>query len=311
MIISEHQVAELLDANGLGALRSLRQVLPERADPIFIVNRELVLRVGVRDPDRRRFVKEANIYRRLHGLAVPTPRVYALDTSRSVLPCDALFLERLDGRDALEVWPVLDSIERQRLSFDLGRALATAHSERYARYGGLADDGTLGRVDNWRTYLLDKAGETLLDLWGHEGLPQPLLYGAEDYLRRSAIPDHPPGSLIQGDFGLHNVLLARAREGWQVSGLLDFQWAMAGDAEYEFATGLLLEPDDVNPLSQPFLRGYRSVRHLSDDWTRRVAAYRLIYHLSLCRDVCQLYAGDLAMLRYHRGMIVDILKEWL
>ena len=43
----------------------------------------------------------------------------------------------------------------------------------------------------------------------------------------------------------------------------------------------------------------------------RTAAYRRVYHLALCADVCRVYGADPEMLRYHRGMIVDILKAWV
>lgn len=91
--------------------------------------------------------------------------------------------------------------------------------------------------------------------------------------------------------------------------IVRLEWALAADAEFEFATGLLVEPDEVNPLVDPFLAGYRSRRPLIEGWEQRTKVYRLIYHLTLCAVVCRFYYADPQMLRYHRGMIVDILKQ--
>lgn len=309
MTLTNIQIATLLEQHRLGPLRNWRQMESDRCRHIYLVNGDIVLRVNAREPGSTKFRKEAAIYRQLCGTPLPVPQVLGLDISRRTVPYDVLMLERLEGRNGMEVWSTLDQTAREQLSYDMGHWLATVHTQRYGRYGGY-DERTrqLGTSDNWRSYLLDKAAESLIALWQCEGLPAALLYGVEDYLMRATIPTRPTPVLVHGDFGLHNVLLARDGRGWRVSGLFDFEWALVGDAEYEFATGLLVEPDEVNPLPSPFLQGYRSVRPMETGWERRSAVYRLIYHLALCAAVWQSYSGDPFMLRYHRGMIVDILK---
>jgi hygromycin-B 7''-O-kinase len=313
MTITDTHIATLLDRHGLGPLRSWRRLERGEVNPTYIVNGDMVLRLNAREPDTIKFRKEAAIYRQLaHETNLPVPRVLALDTCHDLLPCDLLLLERLEGRNGLDLWPMLDAAAKEQISYELGRTLATLHERDYRSYGGFDEaTGSMGESDNWRTYLLDKAAEILLELWQRDGLPAVLLYGAEDYLLRAALPHRPPAVLVHGDFGLHNILLAPDGGGWRISGLFDFEWALAGDAEYEFATGLLVEPDEVNPLARPFMQGYRSLRPLDEGWEHRSAVYRLVYHLALCAVVCRFYSGDVSMLRYHRGMIVDILKEWV
>lgn len=311
-MITAEQLAAFLEAHDLGPLRAWRALDAPQGEQAYLLNESLVLHLADADAPGQRLRKEAAIYAVLRDTGLPVPSVAALDTSRAELPCEALLLERAPGRPALELWPTLSDDARRRISHELGRMLAQLHGVACAGYGGFhASVGRLGGSEHWRTYLLDKVAGIMLDLWQHEGLPPPLLYGAEGYLMRAPLPARPPAALVHGDFGLHNVQLARMGGAWRVSGISGFRWALAADPEYEFATGLLVEPDEVNPLADPFLRGYRSVRALDEGWRLRTAAYRLVYHLALCADVCRLYNADPEMLRYHRGMIVDILKAWV
>ncbi len=273
----------------------------------------MLLRLDDSEPERVRLRKEAMLYRRLADeTTLPVPRVLALDTSHAILPYDVIILEWLPGIRALDIWEQLDLTAQQQISYDLGQALARLHSVTCAGYGGFdQQSGALGYAADWQRYLLDRAAETLVVLWQCEGLPAPLLEGAERYLLRTFIPVMPPPAIVHGDFGLHNALVEQRGAIWRLRGLVDFEWSLAADAIYEFATGLLVEPDAVNPLPASFLAGYRSLRLLDADWVQRSAVYRLIYHLALCSLVCRCYNRDPQMMRYHRSMIVDILKAYI
>jgi aminoglycoside phosphotransferase (APT) family kinase protein len=311
-MISAAQLASLLEAHGLGPLRAWRLMEEAEGDETYLLNESLVLQLGGAEGASDHLRKEAAVAALLRDTGLPVARVVALDETHTAVPSDALLLERVPGRPALALWPTLSDEAQQRISYELGRLLAQLHGVSCAGFGGFyAAIGRFGGSEHWRAYLLDKVASIMLDLWQHSGLPAPLLYGAESYLLRAPIPDQPPAALVHGDFGLHNVLLARGGGAWRVSGIGGFRWALAADPEYEFATGLLVETDEVNPLPEPFLRGYRAVRPLDEGWRLRTAAYRLVYHLALCADVCRFYGADPEMLRYHRGMIVDILKAWV
>jgi aminoglycoside phosphotransferase (APT) family kinase protein len=311
-MITAAQLAALLEAHDLGPLRAWRLLEAGESDEAYLLNESIVLQLGGPDGGSEHLRKEAAVAALLRDTGLPVQRVVAFDDSRAALPVDVLLLERVPGRPALALWPTLSDDAQQRISHELGRLLAQLHRVECAGYGGFhAAIGRFGGSEHWRIYLLDKVAGIMLNLWRSDALPAPLLYGAESYLLRAPIPERPPSALVHGDFGLHNALLARVGGAWRVSGIAGFRWALAADPEYEFATGLLVEPDEVNPLPEPFLRGYRSLRPLDEGWRLRTAAYRLVYHLALCADVCRLYDSNQEMLRYHRNMIVDILKVWV
>ncbi len=310
---SDAYIATFLDRYGLGRLKYW-QILDSSTDnPTCIVNGDMLLRLDVRESTRYRFRKEAALFRRLRvETDLPVPEVLALDTSRRIFPYDTLLLERLPGQNGLLVWPQLDAVAHWQISYDMGQALALFHRLGCSAYGGFDHQtGKQGYAPDWQMYLLDRVAEILVDLWHCGKLPSTLLEAVESYVVRAYIPALPPPVLVHGDYGLHNVLLERSGASWHLSGLLDLEWTLAADSEFEFATGLLIEPDEANPLSSPFLQGYRHIRPLLDGWEQRSRIYRMIYHLNLCNVVCQSYDSNPAWLRYHYTMINDILEAGL
>src|SRR5262245_17689254 len=106
-MFTEKQLAELLEIHGLGPLRNYQRIRRGEVNPTFLINGTIMLRVNAREPESDKFYKEAAIYRRLAVESdLPTPRLLALDTSRRTLPYDLLLLERLEGRNALDLWPI-------------------------------------------------------------------------------------------------------------------------------------------------------------------------------------------------------------
>lgn len=312
MTLTTLQIALLLEHTGLGPLRNWRCLETTGDANSYLINGDILLDANDQEPRNGMLRKEVAVYQQLAQTDVPVPRILALDFSQRIVPYDVVFYERIEGRNGLEVWATLDPNAQEHISYAMGHILGTIHNQHYQRYGGYDERSrSFGTTDNWRSYLLDKGADSLITLWQCEGLPVALLYGAEDYFMRATIAARPTPALVHGDFGLHNVVLARSGDSWRISGVSNFAWALAGDAEYEFATGFLIEPDEVNPLATPFLHGYRSIRPLSNGWQQRSAVYRLIYHMTLCATVWKTFGGDPAMLRYHRGMIVDILKAGL
>lgn len=309
-MLTEAQIKALMAVHRLGQLWSWHRIWRDSIHPTILINNTLVLRFYTCEASSLTFQKEVALYHRLQRETdLPLPRVLVFDTSQTILPYDVLILKNPPGMIALDVWRQLDPAAQWHVSHDLGQALAALHSVACAGYGGLnVQTGTLGVATDWQLYLLDKTAQVMVELWQYAALPLPLLEAAEEYILHSYLPSTPPAVVVHGDYGLHNALIMRHDATWNLSGLLNFEWALAADPEYEFATGLLVEPDEVNPLASPFLLGYRQRRRLVSGWEQRSLVYRLIYHLTLCNVICQSYQSDPRMLAYHRGMIIDILE---
>lgn len=305
------RIAELLQKHGLGSLQEWRVLEAGYNESIYLINQVVVLHVAAGALAHGSFAKLAAVLQRLstvEGLA--SERLVAYEHCDDVnMPGEYLLTVREPGIAALDCWQQIDLPDQQRLSAAMGEALARLHSIDWPAYGGYNPQSAgLGRGADWREYLLDRASEALMQLWSYQGLPMPLLDSIEHALAMADIPRRPRPAFIHGDYGLHNAIVILDEHGWRLNGISGLRSALAGDAEYEFATGLLIEPDEVNPLEAPFLSAYRAVRPLERGWQQRSAVYRLIYHLALCAYIWMEHAGNPVMLQYHRSRLIDALK---
>ncbi|MCU0515050.1 MAG: phosphotransferase, partial [Anaerolineae bacterium] len=80
--------------------------------------------------------------------------------------------------------------------------------------------------------------------------------------------------LVHGDYNFENVL----HEGGELTGILDFEWAKAGDPAWDFKLHEQWE-DDCPGCRAPLYAGYASVRPPDETHFVRAAWYRLLMHL--------------------------------
>ena len=99
--------------------------------------------------------------------------------------------------------------------------------------------------------------------------------------RLGALDDDP--RLVHGDFNRRNLLLRREPAGWQVAGVLDWEFAVSGSPLADLGSFLRYEKPHA-PLAEPhFSEGYRSAGgRLPADW-RPLA--RLLALAALCESL--------------------------
>jgi aminoglycoside phosphotransferase (APT) family kinase protein len=311
MYFTVARIAELLQKHDLGILQEWRILESRAAESVYLINQVVVLHLAAGADAQGRLAKVAAMLRFLACIdEIPCERLVAYEPyGDDSVAGSYLFALREPGLPAIDCWHQIDSLNQRRLSLRMGVALARLHHLSWADYGGYNPaTGGLGRFDDWREYLLDRAAEALTQLWGCQGLPVVLLNAIEQFLAVADLPRRPRPAFVHGDYGLHNAIVIQENGHWRLHCLTGWHAALSGDTEYEFATGLLVEPDEVNPLAEPFLSGYRELRPLEQGWEQRSAVYRLIYHLALCAFIWREHAGNPVMLHYHRSRLIDALK---
>jgi aminoglycoside phosphotransferase (APT) family kinase protein len=194
----------------------------------------------------------------LHALlrertTVPVAAVHAFDDSRTLLPRDWLLMERLPGA------PLSDgpSCDPDRILEETGRCLAQVHAVTADRFGYLGEHRPMEPQATWPeafrvmwTSLLDDCAAV-----GH--------YNATEVRRLAGLLDEHlaafdrpvPASLLHMDIWSQNLLVG---PGGGLSGIVDWDRALWGDPEIEFAVL------DYCGISRPaFWRGYGRRREQS------------------------------------------------
>jgi aminoglycoside phosphotransferase (APT) family kinase protein len=273
-MISSKDIAAIWKAHGLGRVERISPTASGSRNESYIVNHEFFIRFNTLDPAIPKFRNERVAYEILGSSTLPVPSLIAFDESRSIVPVDYIILTRLPGESITETWQQFSPARRQELAWSAGEMLARIHEHKVSGFGKLRDlDHPFPTwADCVHDYANRQASEaTILGLLGsdvHARLGQ-VLDDASELL----------GNVIQGvvvhsDFHYENILQTEG----QISGIVDFEWALAGDPSYDFLTAATR--DEMMPGSEElFEAGYQSVRPIDAEHRKRVEIYELFYEV--------------------------------
>jgi hypothetical protein len=203
---------------------------------------------------------------RLRAAGLPALEVYAVDLSRRRLPFDCELLEAARGVSLREFDHDDDALSP--LLTRLGTFLARVHQIDVGGHGLLVPDHeTRGTCPSWPSYLNNHLDRHLAICRDINAISQTECATIRR-LFDDRLPELTTMSLLHGDPGNHNVFVA----GGEVSCLIDWEDAVAGDPVYEVAFWATFHPERRH---QAFLDGYFG-EHLSDpDFSDRFWLYFL------------------------------------
>jgi hygromycin-B 7''-O-kinase len=172
-------------------------------------------------------------------LSLDTPRLVAagrLDAWPYVV------ITRLPGIPLDQIWNALAAADRRSLSAQLGCALRELHA---VPLGGLADVPVL--ADRWSRLVSRSVDETIAH-HRRQGVDAAWLDQLRVFLQQ-APPLGRDGFtpvLLHADIHPWHLLASRTDAGWRLSGVIDFDSAMLGRDDYEFASpGVLMFAGDA------------------------------------------------------------------
>ncbi len=191
---------------------------------------------------------------------IPVPAVWTHDDTREIIPRDFLILERLPGEPlpppGAETPGTLDDILRQ-----LGRHVRTLHAITGPQFGYLGAHQPMEPERHWFSAFETMWGHLLDDVERCGGYPPAETARLREllYKLRAVFAPLQSASLLHMDLWWENILVEDGR----ISGILDWDRALWGDPEIEFAVL------DYCDLSRPaFWEGYGAVR--PDDSPARI-----------------------------------------
>ncbi len=218
--------------------------------------------------ERDMMLQEPEIHRKLlSSTSVPVAPVVALDTSRATIDRNFLVLERLPGTPMSEIHRGGTDVLQ-----DVGAALAETHRITADTYGYIGEHRPMPGHPTWQDAFVDMWDRLLGDVEasGH--------YSAEEGATFRRLLDRNidrfdrmvPSSLLHMDVWAQNILVGDRGE---LTGLLDWDRAVWGDPEIEFAVL------DYCGMSRPsFWDGYGMARDESPDAGVRQTFY-LLYEM--------------------------------
>jgi len=180
---------------------------------------------------------------------------------------------RLTGISLAEIWDTLDAATRRALGAQLGATLRDLHELPTGELGGIPF-----LRDRWSRLVSRPVAETIAH-HRRQGVDETWLTRLEVFLehRPPLCPDRFSPVLLDGDVHPWHLLAARDGESWRLAGLIDFDDAVLGWNEYEFASpGVLMFAGDAASLGA-CLRAYGfEERDLDAGLRRRIMMYALL-----------------------------------
>ncbi|HYW08739.1 MAG TPA: aminoglycoside 3'-phosphotransferase/choline kinase family protein [Longimicrobium sp.] len=212
---------------------------------------------------------ERAVLRHVHGkLGIPTPCVVAAGVLEG---WSYVVMGQLAGVSLRDAWGELSWADRARVCERLGGAVARLHALPTAPVG-------LPDLD-WPEFLRRQAGSCVERQRAH-GLAEHWLGQIPGYLASVELPQGPP-VLLHTEVMRDHALVQRNGDGWDLSGLFDFEPAMLGAPEYEFGSvGIFLSGGEPT-LFRAFLRAYGYAEaELTPELQRRTLACTLLHRYS-------------------------------
>ena len=211
---------------------------------------------------------EAAVLRHIDGrLGVAAPHVFHTGTMDG---WQYVVMSRLHGELASDVWDELDGEAQRSVCAQVGAAICRLHALDVA---GLRIAGP-----TWAEFIERQRADCMARQRG-KALDAHWLDQIPGFLDSVALADGER-ALLHTEMMREHVLLTRG-DGAQVSGVFDFEPAMIGSREYDFASiGVFLTGGDA-ALFDAFLTGYGLPRTARDPaMPRRVMAYALLHRYS-------------------------------
>jgi aminoglycoside phosphotransferase (APT) family kinase protein len=235
-------------SNGEYVLR----IAPPR-DAVFLFYERDMMR---QEPDIHRLLREQT--------SVPVAEIVAYDDSLGILPRDFLLMERLPGKP----WTDAPRVNGNRVLHQVGKYLAQTHRLTADTYGYIGAHRPMEAQSNWQDAFTIMWHRLIDDIVGVDG------YSKEEadamralYDSRRDLFSHPVESrLLHMDIWHQNIMV---NDNSTVTGLIDWDRALWGDPEIEFAVL------DYCGISEPaFWDGYGQPRDES-----RAARIRQVFYL--------------------------------
>jgi hygromycin-B 7''-O-kinase len=263
-------VAEIGRRHGLPACRPQRYT--SGSLPVYALGDTHVLKLFPPHEHEHAQV-EARVLAALHGrLPLPTPQLHA---AAQLDGWPYLLMSQLHGDRLVDAWPRLTVADRDALADDLGCAVAALHAVDIAPLADLPP-----RWDGFAAAQRASAAERQ----HARGLAASWVEQIEPFLERWAPPPATEHVLLHTELMREHLLVRHYGMRWRCSGLFDFEPAMVGPREYDFASfGLFVSCGDARSLRRALLAYGYAPRDLDTALPCRLMAYALLHRYSHLR----------------------------
>jgi aminoglycoside phosphotransferase (APT) family kinase protein len=225
--------------------------------------------------------KEVNVCTLLSGrLSTAVPRILLADDAKSLIGLNFVLMSKLDGAVLRTLEPALADTELFSAYSQMGEVLREIHGISMQSFGYIGPDGVWTPHASNRAYMSFQFDKKLTEFAGRGGDPALGDRLAAVVRERAYLLDAcPTAHLCHYDFHSGNILAEGSGGSLRLSGVLDFEGAIAGDPLMDIAKALYYFAAKDEPKKAGLLAGYGAIER--GDWQETLGLYRLYGTLEL------------------------------
>lgn len=271
---AETAIRKVFPNSSISAIKKFKKGLVNESYSISISGpkKELVLRIYPKEGWK--VEKEAYLYNLIKRKTdVPVPSVYNIDTSKSIISKPYALLSRIEGKEL----PLSKSLVKEAGSY-----LAKLHSIKFDSFGWIINNQIKPKFKTWPDFVSYDLNYKIK----RTTMPGQLAGKIKKYVKTNQflldIKTKP--CLLHKDYHRSHILV----KGGRISGIIDFEWSIAGHNELDIVKSLLWMFNKSRKLEKIFLDGYKRYGAISNEFSERRELYKLINYLSALNFACQL-----------------------
>ena len=241
---------------------------------------DIHLRIYCGEDAEFRARKEGFVYTLLsQNTDLLVPEVYVLDSSRKIIDRVFALQSMLPGVNLESVCGSLSAEEQRAVAFEIGYQLGQIHSIRFDKFGDFLLGDGLENSRTWGNFFKDFTSRNITWCAKYGVVDQSFANIFTDYMKKwqKLLLINQPPVLIHRDLHLGNIQTQTDQNSrWHVCGIYDFEYAIAGHNEFDFAKPYWAIFDQYPTMKESMLSGYKSESNLSDLFEMRMSRlYRL------------------------------------
>ena len=225
-----------------------------------------------------RMIKETSLYRLLEPRALPLPRVLGTNELDEELGCAVLVMSVVDGVPLLELLKELPENQLLSVYRQIGAMQRELHEVTFDRFSLLIDIAAEGHDDNVGL-MTERCGAAIAefrDRGGSEAMAA--MFERHFAVNSMLFARCKQAVLCHNDFHEANVLVDRSQGAIRISGLIDFENALAADPLFDLAKTQNHARRGSDATLAALVEGYGE---MPSDWQKPFALYELFHALEL------------------------------
>jgi hygromycin-B 7''-O-kinase len=241
---------------------------------VFAIGTDHVLKIFA-PMFQRNYANECLVLNHINGsLPIRTPRMLEADLWDG---WPYIIMEQLPGVDMCDVWGTLPSDVQTSICTTIGEATAALHH--------IPVEGLETITPEWGEFVRQQI-EGCVERQRSRGVEEEWLKQIPEFLKGMEVelirPFRPV--LLHTELMGDHILVRQTEDGWEVSGLIDFEPSTVGAAEYEFASaGLFISSGNPQLLRTLLISYGYDESELTAGLQCRLMAYALLHRYSNLR----------------------------